>query len=382
MKRALLLLLVLSLCMTPQAEGAEPDIVALRGSVRIQGIDFPVYEKDGDVRHAPASVTKVMTILLALESGRLNEMVTVSQRATAAGGSSLYLQPGSQWIMRDLVFAAQLISANDASAAIAEHLGGSIEGFAAMMNARALELGMVNTNFVNPHGMPHAEQYSTANDLALLALAAAANPQFREIATTRRHVTANQTALATQNKLLGEYRGLVIGKTGYTDAAGQCFLVVAEREGLVVASVILGSQGQAIWSDSEALLDFGFAGYRRNVLFRARQTLGVVDVALSGKVIVVAAEGYEFVSARNERPATRVDVYPYKPLWPPLRPGDIVGEAVVQVAGQRTVVPLTVANHVPLLTPERVKMAGVVAGLLLFYALGSAIVTRRRRSFK
>ncbi|HSL93916.1 MAG TPA: serine hydrolase, partial [Bacillota bacterium] len=376
MKKTVILLMVLCLLvMIPQVAAAEPAIVALRGSVRIQGLGFPVYDKDGDVRHAPASVTKVMTILLALESGRLDETVTVSQRATTAGGSSLYMRPGSQWSMLDLIYAAQLISANDAAAAIAEHLGGSIEGFAVMMNAKALELGMLNTNFINPHGMPHKDQYSTAHDLTLLALAAARNPQFIEISTTRRYVTANQTALANQDKLLGEYRGLVIGKTGYTDAAGQCFLVVAEREGLRVAIVILGSQGQNIWSDSVLLLDHGFDNYRNNVLFRPRQTLGVVDVAFSGKVIVVAAAGYEFVSSRNERPPTRVELYPYPSLWPPLKPGDLVGEAVVLVDGKRSVVPLTVASYVPLFTPERLKISGVVGGLILLYAVGSAIVT-------
>jgi D-alanyl-D-alanine carboxypeptidase (penicillin-binding protein 5/6) len=378
MKKTLILLLLLCLLLTPQAEGAEPEIVALRGSVRIEGLDFPVYDKNGDVRHAPASLTKVMTILLALESGRQQEIVTVSQRATAAGGSSLYLRPGSEWTLLDLIYAAQLISANDAAAAIAEHLAGSIEAFAELMNNRARDLGMMNTHFVNPHGMPHADQYSTAHDLSILALVAARNKQYVEISTTRRHVTANQISLVNQNKLLGEYRGLIIGKTGYTDAAGQCFVTVAEREGLKVASVIMGSQGQNIWTDTELLLDYGFANYRKNILFRPKQTLGVVDVAFSGKVIVVATEGYEFVSPRSERPSTRIDLYPYPSLWPPLKPGDLVGEAVVQVAGKRTVVPLTVANHVPLLTPERLKISGVVGGLIMIYAVGSAIVTRRR----
>ena len=375
-----MLLLALCLLFAPHAEGSEPGIVALRGSVRIQGLDAPVYDKNGDVRHAPASLTKVMTVLLAVESGRLDEPVTISQRATAAGGASIYLRPESKWTLRDLVYAAQLVSANDAAAAIAEHLGGSIEGFVAVMNARAAALGMHNTNFVNPHGMPHASQYSTAHDLTLLALTAAANPQFVEVAVTRRHVTASGTALVNQNRLLDEYSGLIMGKTGYTDAAGQCFVVVAERGGLRVASAILGSQGQAIWSDSAALLNYGFANYRNNVLFRPRQTLGLQDVALSGKVIVVSTEGYEFVTARGESPATRIEIHPYRPLWPPLRPGDIVGEVVVQVESQRTVVPLTVAYHVPLFTPERLKVAGVAGGLLLLYLAGSAIVTRRRRS--
>lgn len=375
-----MLLLALCLLFAPYAEGSEPGIVALRGSVRIQGLDVPVYDKNGDIRHAPASLTKVMTVLLAVESGRLDEPVTISQRATAAGGASIYLRPESNWTLRDLVYAAQLVSANDAAAAIAEHLGGSIEGFVAVMNARAQALGMHNTNFVNPHGMPHASQYSTAHDLTLLALTAAANTQFVEVAVTRRHVTASGTALVNQNRLLDEYSGLIMGKTGYTDAAGQCFVVVAERGGLRVASAILGSQGQAIWSDSAALLNYGFANYRNNVLFRPRQTLGLQDVALSGKVIVVSTEGHEFVTARGESPATRIEIHPYRPLWPPLWPGDIVGEVVVQVESQRTVVPLTVAYHVPLFTPERLKVAGVAGGLLLLYLAGSAILTRRRRS--
>lgn len=372
-------LLCLLLCTLPAGTAQALDIVALRGSVRIEGIEGPVFEKAGDVRHSPASLTKVMTILLALESGRLEERTTISHRAAASGGSSLYLQPGSEWLIRDLVYAAQLISANDASAAIAEHLGGSLEGFADMMNERARQLGMLNTNFVNPHGMPHNQQYSTANDMTLLGLAAAAMPEFVEIATTRRYQTENSTALANQNKLLGSYEGLILGKTGYTTQAGQCFVVVAERGGLRVASAIMGSEGQNIWSDSEALLDYGFANYRRTVLFRNRQTLGVVDVPLAGPTIVVATAEYSFVSSAYGRPDAKFEIYPYEALWPPLRPGDIVGEVVVRVGGQVTVLPVTVAHYVPLFTPQRLKAALAASVVFVMYVTAAVYATKRRK---
>lgn len=331
-------------------------------------------------RHAPASLTKVLTVVLAVESGRLDEEVVISPRAAAVGGSALHVRAGEKYTLRELVYAAMLISANDASAAIAEHLGGSLAGFTAMMNARAAELGMANSRFANAHGLPDREQFSTAADLARLGLHAATLPEFLAIAGRERFTLANGRVLVNQNRLLGTLAGVVGGKTGFTDEAGQCLLLIAKRDNLTLVSVVLGAQGAQMWSDSTALMEHGFAGFQREVLIRGRQTLGVVDVPLAGQVLLVAERELARTIARAERGEYSTELRVLPRLFPPLRPGAKVGEVVVTQGGQEIGrVNITVPTHIPLLTYNRVLgLVGVVGlGLIL-----TGMMRRRRKCRK
>ncbi len=217
-----------------------------------------------DRSRAMASTTKMMTALLAVESGRLDETVTVSSRAVSIGEASIGLVAGERLPLEDLVYAFLLRSGNDAATAAAEHLGGSVESFVAMMNARAGELGMDETSFANPHGLDHPDHYSSPRDLLTLIQALADNPQLASMLTvTRRPIPdapdGTVRVAETTNRLLTTYRGVFGGKTGFTFQAGLVFAGGAEREGRRLYVVVMGSEGPgAHLADAAALLDHGF----------------------------------------------------------------------------------------------------------------------------
>lgn len=244
--------------------GANPIIRARAAVVMDAQTGLLLYAKEPDRRLPPASTTKVMTAVLALESGRLDEEVTVSRTAAGVQPIKLHLRAGEHARVRDLTYALLLRSANDASVAVAETLAGSVPGFAERMNRRAAAVGARNTNFVNPNGLPAHGHYSTARDLAEIFRYAINVPGFRVMAATRSsRVTAWQgkrrrsIAVRNSNRLLQSYRVPVIGKTGYTRAAKRCFVGAAEAGGRQVVIALLGSTD--LWGDARRLLDYGLA---------------------------------------------------------------------------------------------------------------------------
>jgi serine-type D-Ala-D-Ala carboxypeptidase (penicillin-binding protein 5/6) len=225
-------------------------------------------ELNADAQRAPASITKIMTALLAIENGDLDELVTVSARAAATGEREIDLVPGEQVTLGALVKAAMVHSANDASTAIAEHLGGSVSGFAEMMNARAAELGMTTTNFVNPHGLDAPGHLTTARDMLRLANAAMENPVFRDIARARLMTfpvapdESRRIGMST-NLLLEDYDGANGIKTGFTNRALLTFVASAERDGRQLIAVILGTEARRSHFDvARTLFDYGFDDLR------------------------------------------------------------------------------------------------------------------------
>ncbi|MCX8072403.1 MAG: D-alanyl-D-alanine carboxypeptidase [Candidatus Binatia bacterium] len=206
----------------------------------------------------PASTTKVVTALLALQSGRLTEPFVVSNTAAQAPPSKIGLRPGMTLRLRDLVYAVMLNSANDASIVIAEGLAGSVPAFARQMNALARRLGAERTNFVNPNGLPADDHYSTARDLATIFRYAIRHPVFMEVVSTRSGQIRPESggtrpiALRNHNRLLGEYPIEVVGKTGYTRAAKRCFVGAAQWNGQRVTFAVLGATD--LWGDIKKLL--------------------------------------------------------------------------------------------------------------------------------
>lgn len=221
--------------------------------------------QDMDARRPMASTTKIMTALLALELLDLDTVVTVPSDAVGTEGSSVYLFAGEQITVRTLLYALMLSSANDAAVTLALCASGSIEDFASRMNERAAALGMVNTHFCNPHGLPNGEHYSTARDMALLTAAALENATFAQIVATKRYTapqngTGAERLFVNHNKLLSGLDGAVGVKTGYTRASGRCLVSAATREGLTLIAVTL--QAPNDWRDHTALLEWGFSQYR------------------------------------------------------------------------------------------------------------------------
>ena len=228
------------------------------------------FSRDSDLPLPPASTTKILTALVALESGRsLAETLTVSKNATYVPSSKLFLRPGQTMTIRDLLYALLLSSANDASLVLAEGIGGTVERFAEMMTQKARELGATNSRFTNPHGLTAPGHYSTARDMALIFNYALKIPTFREIIQTKSSVVASITAGRTahvrkivvqnHNRLLWNFDGALGGKTGYTLAAQRCFVGSAARNGATLTVSLLGSRN--LWGDTRKLLEYGLQNY-------------------------------------------------------------------------------------------------------------------------
>ena len=223
-----------------------------------------LFLKNADVRHAMASTTKVMTALVVLERADLAATVVVPREAVGVEGSSIYLFEGEEITVRTLLYALLLSSANDAAAALAYHVAGSIEGFAALMNEKAAAMGLPNTHFTNPHGLYDEAHYTTARELALITAEAMKNATFAEIVATVRYEAPQNGTDATRlflnhNRLLRTYEGACGVKTGFTKKSGRCLVSAAERDALTLIAVTLDAPGD--WQDHAALLDWGFSEY-------------------------------------------------------------------------------------------------------------------------
>jgi serine-type D-Ala-D-Ala carboxypeptidase (penicillin-binding protein 5/6) len=223
--------------------------------------DQKVWGHRAERKMPQASLTKIMTALLAIESGKLHEVVKVTQAAAAEKGSRMKLRAGDEFLMKDLLAAALINSANDAAHAIAAHLAGDEKKFAAQMNRRAKTMGLKNTKYANSSGLDHPEHYSTAEDTAKLMGEALRHPLFRELLKvdemTVTTLDGSRTfQLRNTNKLIGAYEGLVGGKTGFTAKAGPCLVIVAEKDGKDVTLVMFNSPKR--WQTAPVIFDSAF----------------------------------------------------------------------------------------------------------------------------
>ena len=240
-----------------------------------------IYEKNADNRHLIASTTKIMTAFVAIKNYDITQTVTVSEKAVGVEGSSIYLTKGEKLSMEDLLYAVMLESANDAAAAVAVEIAGSIEAFADMMNAEAKSIGLKNTNFTNPHGLDDSEHYSTAYDMAELTRHALSNNTFRTIAAAYKRVIPlkgdeGSRVLVNHNKMIKMYDGAIGVKTGFTKKSGRCLVSAAERDGIVLIAVTLNAPDD--WNDHKRMLDTGFAAYERVLLTYAGDMSYVIPV--------------------------------------------------------------------------------------------------------
>lgn len=253
----------------PAGASADPPFPGGAAAYLVEVQGRTLYAHDADRALPPASLTKIMTALLVLESGRpLDEVVTVSARAQRETGASLHLRAGERMRARDLLAATLLVSANDACLALAEHVAGDAGRFVALMNQRARELALTHTHFVNPCGHDAGNHLTSARDLALLTHAALRRPVFAELVRTveRRVATvAGRTfVLENRNEMVGRYAGAIGVKSGFTSRAGKCLVALAQRDGVTVLLVVLNAPNR--WWDAAALLDRAFAqGTRQQV---------------------------------------------------------------------------------------------------------------------
>ena len=222
-------------------------------------------EREPDIGRAVASTTKIMTALVVIEEAEPDARADITSQADLAGGSEIGLVPGERpWTVEDLLAALILQSANDAAVALAEHVSGSVAGFADLMNIKAAELRLRNTNFVNPHGLDHPDHYSTPRDLLTVTLAAMDNPTFARLVQARSanlpaHPDGEPRVAVNRNELLASYPGAIGVKTGFTDNALLTLVAGAERDRRRLYAVVLGSTDH--FGDAATLLDYGFAGF-------------------------------------------------------------------------------------------------------------------------
>lgn len=231
----------------------------------------PLYEKNAHEKLKIASITKVLTAVLAIESGRMNQTVKISRNAARMEGSSVYLQEGETIPLKDIVMGLMLRSGNDAATAIAEAVGGSVKGFVQLMNEKAKELGMTDTHFANPHGLDDPLHYSTAYDMALLTRYAMTLPAFRKItSTTSYHSKGDGDSIdrywKNKNKLLFSYPYITGGKTGYTTGARRTLITTASKDGRRFAVVTLNDGND--WRDHRHLYEWAFQTFQMTTLIK------------------------------------------------------------------------------------------------------------------
>lgn len=257
--------------------GDEPVINAQSAIVMDFDTGRVIFEKNAYQRRPMASTTKVMTAIIALENGNLDDIVTISRNATSIHGSLMHLHTGEKLPLRDLMYGLLLCSGNDASIAIAEHVGGSVEGFLEMMNNKAKEIGANNTHFTSPHGLDDVGHHSTAYDMALITKYALNIPVFNEIVKTKSIQVGNRY-LNNSNEMLTSYEGADGVKTGYTGRAGRCLITSATRDGRRFISVVLfcDSRSQRALS-SKKILDYTFSLYYPRTIISS-QYLGSLPV--------------------------------------------------------------------------------------------------------
>jgi len=222
--------------------------------------------KNEDVKSAMASTTKIMTTIVILEKADLNEKVTVSAKAGGTGGSRLGLKRGDKASVRDLLYGLMLRSGNDAAVALAEHVGGSVKGFAELMNEKAIELGLTNTHFVTPHGLDDANHYTTALELAKLTDYAMDNEIFAKIVGTKSttiYINNQSRQINNTNELLGVLNGVVGVKTGFTNNAGRCLVTETKRNNMDIITIVLGADTKKDRTkDSVNLIEYTFSKYK------------------------------------------------------------------------------------------------------------------------
>ncbi len=339
-------------------------------------------------RMYPASLTKLLTAVIVAEHCRPQDVVTISPEASAVGETSLYLREGQQVTVRDLMAGAILKSANDAAAALAVHVGGSLAGFAEMMKDQARESGLCHSHFLNPHGLHEAQHYSTAADVAVLARSFLHYPWLRELAaqptaSLSSLLPEQQPTIRNQNRLLGRWQECTGLKSGYTRQAGNCIAASACRGGWDLVCVVLKSAD--VWTDAQSLLVWGFDNFCRVV----------PASSAGGRCQVRVSRGeQEYVGAALAWPATlilprgrqnwQLEMHAQEQTAP-VAAGQRVGYAVISVDGQaRERIPLVAATAVArggflLDAPRGLLVTLSLLGVVVLYGAAAKTISARRR---
>lgn len=377
-RRVFLVFLCLLILTLPPARAVELEIPAPSAVLMDASTGQILYEKESHERLRPASVTKIMTLLLvmeALDRGQLSwdQNVSASAAACAKGGSQVYLEEGEQMSMTEMVKSVVVASANDCATALAEAVAGSENVFVSRMNERAAELGMKDTHFVNCTGLddaPEAEEHlTTAYDIALMARELLKHDDIRKFTTIWMDtVRGGKFGLSNTNKLVRFYSGTTGLKTGYTQAAGHCLAATAERDGMELIAVVLHcSSSSDRFESAKALLDYGFATYAL-ALPEAPAELGEVKVELGEQHVIypVLRETEPVLVEKRVQSSITTEISLEESVTAPVEKGQRLGSLTLRAGDE-------IIASIPIVAPERVERLTfwqLMAGILKNACLG------------
>lgn len=375
--------------------GAEPEVTAPSAILIDSETGKVLYEKNADEKRFPASTTKTMTGLLTVEHGKLDEIITIGKNPPLVeiGSSQIYLVPGEQLTMEQLLYALMLESANDAAVAIAEHISGSVEEFAKLMNSKAGELGASSTNFVNPHGLHNDNHYTTARDLSIIAKHAMRLEKFRNVVKEVKYIIPKtnkqeeRNYITNSNKLIWEiydqfrYEYATGIKTGYTAKAKQCLVGSAKKGDLELISVVMGAEGQNVYSDTVNLFEYGFANFQKVDILKKEQIVTTVSVkGGEDKINLLAAEGFSMVLSETEGEKIKTAIETVPELKVPVKKGEALGEIVVYAEGKE-VKRIELLSSIDVEAPEESghRWLWIIAVFLLYRTIVTLWKVRRRK---
>ena len=309
-----------------------------------------LYEKNAYQKTAMASTTKILTCIIALENSKPSDIVTVSKKASSVSGSSLGLNANTKISMNDLLYGLMLRSGNDCAIAIAEHIGGSIENFSILMNQKAFELGLFNSNFITPHGLDNENHFTTAYDLALLTNYSLKNPDFKKIVSTKTTTifyNNSSCEISNTNELLGVLDGVYGVKTGFTFEAGRCLVSACKRNNLDIIVVVLGADTKSIRTkDSKNLINYIFDNYDyidiskiidksfSNYINYFSNLYKLEKTSTIPSILLERLDNYQFPLLKEELPNIKTKIYTITNFNSSISAGNVVGK--IEVYNQET----------------------------------------------
>ncbi|MCR4430697.1 MAG: D-alanyl-D-alanine carboxypeptidase [Tepidanaerobacteraceae bacterium] len=370
-KRLVIFLIIINLIIFDVSSLAlaqtQPEIKSPSAVLIDAGTGTVIFDKNSHQMLEPASITKIMTLLLAFEAldqgkVKLEDKIKISERAWRTGGSQVFLGPGEEQTLETLLKCITIASANDASVAVAEYIGGSVEGFVKMMNDKAKALGLKNTNFMNPHGLSEQNHYSSAYDIAMMSRELLKYPKFFTWSTMwmdyLEHTDKKRdaTMLANTNKLLGKYEGLDGIKTGFHQKAGYCFAGTAKRGDFRLISVVMGGENSSQrFEDTVKLLDYGF-GHFNSILIAKKgsvQKILPVEKGLIKEVNLIAENDLSILTEKGKESGINTRIEAPNKLVAPLNKGQVVGKLMAEQNGKKIA-------EVMLVVSQNVKKASMM----------------------
>ncbi|MGE5589773.1 MAG: D-alanyl-D-alanine carboxypeptidase family protein [Bacillota bacterium] len=350
------------------ADASRPPKVLADAAVLMDGRTGKVlFDKNGRRKMAPASTTKVMTAILAIERGNLDDVVEVSRRAASLHGSTMGLRAGQRYTLRELLAGLLLRSGNDAAVAIAERVGGSVDNFVAMMNEKAIDIGAVNTHFANPHGLDNPNHYTTVEDMALMTRYAMRLPVFADLVSSKERSVEpedrkGEQLLRNTNRLLWLYSWVDGVKTGTTGRAGQCLVASATRDGQRLIAVVFHSRDR--WQDAVQLLDYGYKNFVSVHMASSGEQVETVRVRGGEVARLPVVVGEELAVALPRRagevPVVQMQVEVDSVLNAPIYKGQLLGTVYALSDGK-------VVGHAPLVAAESVPRWTPWGALMRFW---------------